>query len=83
MMLSYASTFVVIFFTCSLAFPGWNRPQQREVCYETDFLLAFEEYRSDSVPYCSSLLNILDSTTFVGPAKSHTYAQLNPDCARY
>ena len=74
MMVFHATkVFVFLFaFSCSsLAFLGL---EQRQVCYDTDTLLSFKEYSDDSVPYCSSILSISDSTTLVGPTKSHTYA---------
>lgn len=74
MMISYATTLsVFLFFSSysSLAFPGLKL---REDCYENEVLLSFQLWIEDSVPYCSSILSISDSTTFVGSTKSHTYA---------
>ena len=75
MMISYASTlFAFLFFSCpSLALPGLKL---REVCYETDTLLSFQLWIDDSKPFCSSLLSISDFTSFVGPTKYLTYAQI-------
>ena len=81
MMISHAPTFFVLFFLFhhSLAFPGFHRQQVREICYDTDVLLSFQAYKDDSVPYCSSLLGISDTTIFVGPTKSYTYVLLYSD----
>ena len=68
-----ALSLVLFFISFSLASPPHNAYQRREICYANDVLLSFQEWRDDSVPYCSALLNIQDVTTFVGPAVSHTY----------
>ncbi|CAD6592636.1 MAG: hypothetical protein ASARMPRED_006482 [Alectoria sarmentosa] len=72
MMISYATTTCVILFLFSCSSLAFSALEQREDCYETDTLRSFQHWIDDAVQYCSSILSISDTTTFVGPTKSLT-----------
>ena len=47
--------------------------ESRELCYDDDVLWSVRYSSHDSIPYCSSLLEIQDHKTTVDPVAYHTY----------
>ena len=47
--------------------------ESRELCYDDDVLWSFQYWAHDSIPYCSSLLGIEDTTVTADPVTSYTY----------
>ena len=47
--------------------------ESRELCYDDDVLWSFQYWSHDSIPFCSSLLGIEDTTVTADPTTSYTY----------